>query len=398
LPSYIHVKLKPKEEDRLLAGHPWVFSNEIDKFPKSLSPGALVEVVTSKGQPVGRGVASPASKILIRLLTRGFDRDVDESLIAGRVREALKIREGLREKYQTDGLRLLFGEGDGLPGIIADGFGEGNAVVSCFSAGLKPFMPTIVKALQEGGYKSIYEKSVGEICQKEGMAEFQGWLTEPGTLPMAFTEGKAKFRSRPDQGQKTGFYLDFRSARRRVQELSQGKVVLDAFCYTGAASIQAVLGGAVDVLAMDSSQSALDEALENARMNGVEGKIHFEKGDSFHALKGFKKGGKMFDGILLDPPPMAKSVHDLPAARTALKSLLGHSLDMLNPGGFLVVATCSHHFPWPILEGVTREAVEESGRSFRLTERLTQPQDHPINLSIPETEYLRVLVLEEIRG
>jgi 23S rRNA (cytosine1962-C5)-methyltransferase len=392
------VKLKLKEEDRLLAGHPWVYSNEIDKFPKSLSPGALVEVVTAKGQPLGRGVASPASKILVRLLTRGFDRDVDEALIAGRVREALKIREGFGEKYQTNGLRLLFGEGDGLPGIIADAFGEGNAVLSCFSAGLKPFVPVIVKALQGGGYLHIYEKSVGEICKKEGMAEFQGWLTEPGTLPMIFTERKAKFRSVPDQGQKTGFYLDFREARRRIGELSRGKVILDAFCYTGAASIQAVLEGAVDVLAMDSSQGALDEALENAQLNGVEGKIHFEKGDSFHALKGFKKGGRMFDGIILDPPPMAKSVHDLPTARTALKSLLGHSLDMLNPGGFLVVATCSHHFPWTILEGVTREAVEESGRSFRLTDGLTQPPDHPINIAIPETEYLRVLVLREING
>jgi len=398
LPSYIRVKLKPKEEDRLLAGHPWVYSNEIDKFPKSLSPGTLVEVVSSKGQPVGRGVASPSSKILVRLLTRGFERDVDEALIFSRVQEALKLRGGMKDKYQTDGLRLLFGEGDGLPGIIADAFGEGQVVLSCFSAGLKPFLSVIVKALQEGGWRYIYEKSVGEVCQKEGMAEYQGWLTEPGTLPMVFGEGKAKFRSAPDQGQKTGFYLDFREGRRRVSELGRGKTLLDAFCYTGAASIQAVLGGATDVLAMDSSQGALDEALENARLNGVEGKIHFEKGDSFHAFKQLKKGGRMFDGILLDPPPLAKSVHDLPAGRTALKRMLGQSFDMLNPGGFLVVATCSHHFPWGVLEGVTREAVEESGRSFRLAERLTQPQDHPINISIPETEYLRVLVLTEING
>ncbi len=392
------MKLKPKEEDRLLAGHPWVYANEVDKFPKSLSPGALVEVVTAKGSPVGRGVASPFSKILVRLLTRGFDRDLDESLVAGRVAGALRLRGGLTEKYQTNGLRLLFGEGDGLPGVIADAFGGENAVVSCFSAGLKPFLPVIVRALQEGGYRHIYEKSVGETCQKEGLAEFQGWLTEPGTLPMVFTEGKAKFRATPEQGQKTGFYLDFREARRRVAELSRGKALLDAFCYTGAASIRAVLGGAADVLAMDSSQGALDEALENARLNGVEGKIHFEKGDSFHAFKELKKGGRMFDGILLDPPPLAKSAHDLPAGRTAFKRLLGQSLDMLNPGGFLVAASCSHHFPWTVLEGATREAVEESGRSFRLMERLTQPQDHPIHLSIPETEYLRVLVLMEING
>lgn len=394
--SYIRVRLKPKEEDRLLAGHPWVYSNEIDKFPKSLSPGALVEVVTAKGQPVGRGVASPSSKILVRLLTRGFDRELDDTLIGARVAEALKIREGLRAKYQTDGLRLLFGEADGLPGIIADAFGESQVVLSCFSAGLKPFLPVIVKALQAGGYKHIYEKSVGEVCQKEGMAEFQGWMTEPGTLPMVFTEGKAKFRSLPDQGQKTGFYLDFREARQRVAEFSRGKKLLDAFCYTGAAAIQAALGGATDVLAMDSSQAALDEAAQNAKLNGVEGKVRFEKADSFHAFKQLKKDNRMFDGILLDPPPLAKSVHDLPAGRTAFKRLLGNALDMLNPNGFLVVATCSHHFPWTILEGVTREAVEESGRSFRLVERLAQPQDHPIHLSIPETEYLRILVLKEI--
>jgi 23S rRNA (cytosine1962-C5)-methyltransferase len=149
---------------------------------------------------------------------------------------------------------------------------------------------------------------------------------------------------------------------------------------------------------MDSSQHALKEASENARRNGVEGKVRFEKGDSFHTLKELKKDGCSFDGILLDPPPLAKSVHDLPAGRTALKRLLGQALDILNPGGFLVAATCSHHFSWTLLEGVAREAVEESGRSFRLTERLTQPQDHPIVLSIPETEYLRILVLTEING
>lgn len=394
MPSYIRVKLKPKEEDRLLAGHPWVFANEVDGAPKTLSPGTLVEVVTAKGRPVGRGVANPTSKILIRLLIRGFERELDEAFIAEKVRAALGLRREYAARYGTDGLRLLFGEADGLPGIIADAYGR-TVVLSCFSAGLKPFIPTIAKTLQENGYSHVYEKSVGEVCQKEGMAEFQGWLTPPGSFPLEFTEGKARFRFTPGEGQKTGFYLDFREARRRVRELSGGKSLLDAFCYTGAASIQAGLGGAREILALDSSQSALDEAQANARLNGVDEKIRFEREDSFKAFKALKKDGRMFDGILLDPPPLAKSVHDLPAARTALKSLMGRALDMLNPRGFLVVATCSHHFSWTLLEGLTREAVEESGRSFRLVERLTQPPDHPIVLSIPETEYLRALVLEE---
>lgn len=395
MPSYIKVKLKPKEEDRLLAGHPWVFANEVDSAPKTLAPGTLVEVITSKGQPVGRGVANPTSKILIRLLTRDFETEIDEAFIASRVESALWVRKDFREKNATDGMRLLFGEGDGLPGMIADGFGE-TAVLSCFSAGLKPFIPAIQKTLQENGFKYVFEKSVGEVCLKEGMAEVQDWLTKPGPMPIPFFEGKAKFQANPIQGHKTGFYLDFRDVRRRVQSLSQGKVLLDAFAYTGAASIQAALGGAKDVLALESSQTALDEAAQNAKLNGVENLIRFEKGDSFKVFKDFKKGGRMFDGILLDPPPLAKSAHDLPAARTALKRLLGQALDLLNEGGFLVVGTCSHHFSWTLLDGVVREAVEESGRSFRLLERFTQPQDHPMVLSIPETEYLRVLLLSEV--
>ncbi|HVM31929.1 MAG TPA: class I SAM-dependent rRNA methyltransferase [bacterium] len=394
MPSYVRVELKRKEEGRLLAGHPWVFANEVDGIPKVLAQGSLVEVITSEGKPVGRGVANPTSKILIRLLTHGFDRELDAALIEARVDRALHLREGLKAKAGTDGLRILFGEADGLPGVIADAFGD-NLVLSCFSAGMKHFIPDLVAAFQKRGFKSVYEKSAGETVQKEGMAEFQGWRTAPGSLPFHFTEGKARFRVNPEAGQKTGFYLDFREARRRVFEMSAGRSILDAFAYTGASSIQAALGGAREVLALESSQTALDEGLENAKLNGVEGKIAFERQDSFKVFRELKKTGRTFDGILLDPPPLAKSVHELPAGRSALKRMMGNALDLLNPGGFLIVASCSHHFSWTVLEGTVREAVEESGRSFHLAERLTQPPDHPMVVAIPETEYLRALVLTE---
>ena len=391
---YTRVKLKPKEEDRLFAGHPWVFANEVETGHKPLTPGSLVEIITSKGIPVGRGVASPSSKILVRLLTRGFEQHIDEAFIAGRVQKAIDNRKGYKKLFSSDGIRMLFGEGDGLPGIIADTFGT-IAVLSCFSAGLKPFMPTISQTFQENGFKFVYEKSVGEICQKEGMPEFQGWLTKEGDMPMTFTEGKAKFYANPMTGQKTGFYLDFRYARERFKELSKGKNVLDLFAYTGGASIQAALGGAASILAMDSSQVALDEALANAKLNEVESNIQFEKKDSFKAVRDLKKENKSFDVILLDPPPLAKSVHELQAGRIAMKRLMGNALDMLNSGGSMLVASCSHHFSWNLLEGLCREATEESGRKFKLVERLTQPVDHPMVLSIPETEYLRAVILTE---
>jgi 23S rRNA (cytosine1962-C5)-methyltransferase len=395
--SYIRIKLKPKEEDRILAGHPWVYANEVEKVPAHLAQGSLVEVITSKAHFVGRGVANPSSKILARLLTHSVEEEVGEQLIVGRARRALGIRAGMREKYSTDSLRLFFGEADGLPGVIADSFGEG-AVLSCFSAGMKPFLPVLVKTLLESGIRFVYEKSVGETCVKEGMSPFEGWLTEAGSFPLEIKEGPARFRVWPDKGHKTGFYLDFREARARLRELSRGKKVLDAFCYTGASAIQAALGGATQVTAVESSQEALEEAAENARLNGVEKAVQFEKNDTFKALREFKKEGRSYDGIVLDPPPLAKSVHDLPNARNALQRLVSQALDLLTPGGFLVTATCSHHFPWTVLEGVVREAAEDSGRSFRLVERLTQPPDHPVVLSIPETEYLRALVLQEISG
>jgi 23S rRNA (cytosine1962-C5)-methyltransferase len=361
----------------------------------NLTQGSLVEVITSKALFVGRGVANPSSKILVRLLTHSRDQEVDEALVAERTRQALRLRRDLKEKYSTDSLRLLFGEGDGLPGVIADSFGEG-AVLSCFSAAMRPFVPVLVKVIQENGFKFVYEKTVGETCVKEGMPEAQGWLTEPGEFPFEMREGQARFKVWPQKGQKTGFYLDFREARRRLSGLSRGKKILDAFCYSGSAAIQAALNGATEVVAVDSSQEALDEAAENARFNGVEKIIQFEKNDSFKAFREWKKAGRVFDGIVLDPPPMAKSVHDLPNAREAFKRLVSQAVELLNPGGFIIVATCSHHFSWTVLEGVVREAVEQSGRRFRLVERLTQPQDHPIILSVPETEYLRVLVLAEI--
>ena len=391
---YIRVKLKPKEEDRLLAGHPWVFANEVEKSPPSLSPGNLVEVISSKGIPLGRGVANPSSKILIRLLTRDFKTEVDEALIRSRVEEAIALRRPLLASGETNGARLIFGEGDGLPGLIVDGFGK-TAVLSCFSLGLKPFLPTVRDTLVQQGFPFVYEKSVGETCQKEGMPEVQEWLTEPGTFPVSFKEGKATFRVRPDQGQKSGFYLDFREGRKRFADLSKSKRVLDAFCYTGAASILAALGGAREVLGLESSQQAVEEARENARANGVEGKTRFEKGDSFKDLRELRKTGERFDGILLDPPPLAKSVHEIPEGRLALIRLVSLSMEILNPAGFLIVATCSHHFPWNVLEGVLRESIEKSGRSFRLVERVSQPQDHPILLGVPETEYLRMVVLSE---
>jgi len=391
---YVRVELKRHEEQRILSGHPWVYANEVAKTHSKLSPGSRVEVVSAKGRVIGRGLASPASKILVRLLAWDAVTEIDEAFIASRVRKAVQARQPMRELYATTGLRLIFGEADGLPGLIVDAFEE-KAVLSCFSAGMNPFLPVIVETLVDLGFPVIYERSAGDSRQKEGLAERQGFLRGEATFPWKFKEGKASFHSHPSMGQKTGFYLDFRIAREKLSRLSAGKKILDAFCYQGSASIQAALGGAGSVLGLDSSDSALEAARENARLNGVSDRLTFRKADCFHGMKALKEEGASFDGMVLDPPPLVKSVHDLEAGKEAFRRLTEQALGLLNPGGFMVVSSCSHHFNWNALEEALTAACREAGRRFILSERLSQPQDHPVLLGVPETEYLRALVLRE---
>lgn len=391
---YVRVELKPREEDRLLAGHPWVFANEVAKAHDKLSPGSLVEVVTSKGRFVGRGVASPASKILVRLLSRDASVDVDPGLVSNRVRRAVESRAAIADRHDTDGRRLVFGEADGLPGLVVDGFGD-RAVLSCHSAGMAPFVPAVAEALVAAGFPTVYERSAGETRQKEGLPDTQGFLAGEAAFPWTFREGKARFEVDPSQGHKTGFYLDFRIAREAIERLSPGRSVLDAFCYQGAAAIRAALGGAGKVLGLDSSEAVLETARGNARLNGVEGKCEFRRADSFKAFRALREEGARFGGIVLDPPPLAKSVHDLSAGVAALRRLVSQAIEILEPGGFLMVASCSHHFGWKSLEEAVGEACLGSGRRFLLAERLGQPQDHPVLLGVPETEYLRAVILTE---
>ena len=290
---------------------------------------------------------------------------------------------------------MIFGEADRLPGVLCDAFGR-TAVLSCFSAGLQPFLTVVIDALAACGYNAVYERSAGESRQKEGLGDAQGWRRGEADFPLSFHEGKATFSVHPDRGQKTGFYLDFRLGRARFAEMAVGRRVLDVFCYAGAASVQAALAGAASVTAVDSSSEALSEAEQNAKQNGLEGKISFEKQDAFKVWGPWRKENRTFEGILLDPPPLARSVHDLGPGRVALKRLVSGALTVLEPGGFLIISSCSHHMGWATLEETVREGVEESGRSFRLLERLPQPLDHPVLLSVPETEYLRGLVLQEV--
>jgi 23S rRNA (cytosine1962-C5)-methyltransferase len=393
MPNAVQVYLKKGEEQRIVQGHPWVYSNEILTTNGSVKTGMLVHVFDFKHQFIGQGVINPQSKIRVRLLTWKMEEVIDASLIRKKVFQAIERRKKIVPDIFKGGLRLIFSESDGLPGITADAY-EGHVVIACMSAGMRVFLDEIVQALKECHFKSIFEKSVGDICRKEGMPEIQRWWTHEQSFPYRFLEGQAMLDIFPDQGHKTGFYLDYRSARQRILPFCKNKKVFEGFCYEGALAIQAALEGA-QVIGWDTSDRALNQARANAQLNGVESQIQFERRDSFKEIKK-DVFSEHFGIVILDPPPLAKSVHDLPQASLALQQLIEASLTFLEPGGILMISTCSFHFSWLILETTIQQALSHMQRRFQLLDRIMQPLDHPSLISIPETEYLRTLLLKEV--
>lgn len=389
--------LKPGEEKRLLEGHPWVFANEVSRVEGKVSLGAVGEVRAFRGAFVGRGVVNPASKILVRLLARDPAEAVDARLVARRVREAVERRRGFGEAHRTNAVRLVYAESDGLPGITADRYG-GVAVVACTSAGMRPLLPAVAEVLREAGCRGVYERSTGEVLRREGIPDTEGWLTDPVPPPWPFEEDDCTFLLDPSLGgHKSGFYLDVRRVRGAFARRASGGRLLDAFSYTGAAAVRAARAGAAEVLAWDTSRRLIEEGVRNAQANGVSERIRFEVRDTFRDLsKLAAEEPASFDGVLLDPPPLARTVHEMGPGKGALVRLAEEGFRLVKRGGFLILTTCSHALGWNALEDAARRAAAKVRVSAHLEERITQPEDHPVHLSVPETEYLHALVLRKL--
>ncbi len=380
------VILKKGKEKPILRGHPWVFSGAVEKLEGEASPGDVGEAYSIKGQFLGLGHLNPHSQIILRLLTQKKE-EVTVDLFKKRIVEAMTIRE----KWlggTTNAYRIINGEGDFLPGLIVDRYGE-VFVLQCLTAGMERWKRFLTDVLAQCFLpQSIYERSDAATRREEGLSETSGLLYGKD-VPDAvrIEEYGCHFRVNVRKGQKTGFYLDQRENRFILGRMAHGKKVLDCFCYTGAFSIQAGLGGAQEITLIDSSEEVLTLAEEHFNLNHLN-KIprQFIRGDAFDVLRGLKDG---YDMIILDPPPFARKKGHLPRASRGYKDLNLQAFRLLKEGGLLYTFCCSHHVDWDLFQKIVFSAAVDAGKRVQLVGRMGHPVDHPINLCHPEGEYLK---------
>lgn len=379
--------LKKNEDRRLRAGHLWVFSNEVDTQRTPLTEfaaGDVAEIHTHDGRFIGSGYVNPNSLICARLLSHDEDRVPDGLLIADRLKVALALRERL---YAKPFYRLVYGESDGLPGLVVDRYGD-LLVAQITTAGMERMKAEIAGALVE------VLKPAGILWRNDvGIRELEGLplYTEIayGTVPETTTieEYGQKFEVPLLGGQKTGWFFDQRDNRARLLRYVPGKRVLDVFSYLGAWGIQAVTHGAHAALCVDSSAVALTLARGNAALNNVE--IATREADAFDVLRELHATGEKFDVVILDPPAFVKRKKDLPKGREAYRRLNQLGMQLLVPDGLLVSCSCSYHMLETELLAAIQSAARRLGREAQVLERGGQASDHPIHPAIPETAYLK---------
>lgn len=393
--NVVTVRLKPGQERRLLAGHAWVFSNEIAQIEGEAAAGDLARVFTASGRDLGAAFYNPQSLIACRMLgEEGAPVDVD--FFRKRLGSALAYRE--RVCPGESAYRLCFGESDGMPGLVVDRYGS-VLVLQVLSAGIERRLPLIQAALQELlDPKGILLKNDHRARALEGLPGEVKTLSGAVPEKVQISEGGLRFWAPLGEGQKTGFYFDQRENRQFLRPYFKDRVVLDLYCYTGAFAVNAAKFGAKAVLGIDSSGPALALARENAALNGVEGGASFEEGDAEEALQSFASRGQPLvpDMILLDPPSLVPSKKHLPKALRAYAKLNTLALKALPRGGLLATSTCSHHVSREIFVEMLRISQAKAQRPARLLALRGQGADHPVLLAMPETEYLHLALLEAL--
>lgn len=383
------VILQSGKEKPVLRGHPWVFSGAVAKIEGEISPGETVEVYSNVGHFLGRGYFNPHSQIIVRLLTQKKE-ELGERFFRERISRAAILREAWLTG-KTNAYRAINGEGDYLPGMIADRYGE-VLVLQFLTAGterLKGFFIDLV--VDHFRPESVYERSDAGTRREEGLSESQGLLFGKEVPDRIETEEYGcRFRVNVKRGQKTGFYLDQRENRFSLQALSRGKKLLDCFCYTGAYAMHGGLGGAKELVLIDSSEEALSMAEEHFELNHLEKTPHrLIRGDAFEVMRGLDPE---YDIILLDPPPFAKKKGHLAKASRGYKDLNLWALRLLKTEGLLFTFSCSQHISWSLFQQILFSAALDAGRKVQVLSRRGHPIDHPFHLFHPEGEYLKGMV------
>lgn len=387
------VTLKGGRERSVLNRHPWLFGGAIARVSGEPQDGAVVEVHSARGEWLARGTWSSASQINVRLWTWHVDQAIDSALIRSRIARAVHGRAALAADPQTNAYRLVFSEADGVPGLIADRYGD-YVVVQLLTIGAAVRAQTIVEALAETVQPvGIYERSDADVRAKEGLepAARLLWGDAPNG-PIEIVEHGQRYLVDITSGQKTGAYLDQRENRRRVAAYCTEREVLSCFSYTGGFELHAAAAGAARITAIDSSADALQAAAHNYRSNGINTPVEQIEGNVFSELRRFRAEGRSFDVIILDPPKFVQQRSQLERATRGYKDINLLAMQLLRPGGILATFSCSGLVSSDLFQKIVFGAAVDARRDVQMLERLTQAPDHPVLLTFPEAEYLKGLI------
>jgi 23S rRNA (cytosine1962-C5)-methyltransferase len=389
--------LHPGKEKSVLRRHPWLFSGAIARLEGRARPGDTVDVVSHEGRPLARAAWSPASQIRARVWSFDAEEAIDHAFFKRRVAAAVARRGALPDLAGQQGQRLIHAESDGLPGVIADRYGD-TVVVQLTTAGADKWRAAIADSLHKAtGCARIYERSDVEVRNLEGLEPVTGWLLgEASGEEQVIVENEVRMAVDFVAGHKTGFYLDQRDNRRRLAELARGRRVLNCFCYTAGFSLQALAGGAREVVSMDSSGPALATARRNLALNPQldASRAIWLEADVFAELRSMRAAGERYDLVVLDPPKFAHTAAHAERAGRAYKDINLHALQLLAPGGLLMTYSCSGGVSAELFQKIVAGAALDAGRTARIVQRLQGAADHPVDLAFPEGDYLKGLLLQ----
>ncbi len=410
------VFLKPKEEQEIQQGFPWVFDNEIStvKFEEKsgvkqtsleeckVEDGSVVEVFAHAGGFLGTGIINRKSKITVRLI--GYEHadrvtEDTEAYYEKKVSDAYDLRKLYYD--MKDSYRLIYGEADLIPGLIVERYFDVTKkiylVVQFLSLSCEVYRHEILKALKKiirADY--IYERSDAGVREKEGLEEKSGWIGEAGQSVITIRENDVLLQVDIAKGQKTGYFLDQKFNRKKVAELSQGKTVLDTFSHTGAFGLNAFKGGAKQVVSVDLSQEAVDMINKNIELKHAGSKMSSVCGDVFDILKQYEAEGRKFDLIVLDPPAFTKNAKNIQKAYGGYKEINLRAMRLLNPNGILVTCSCSYFFDSEHFYGMIMKAAEDSKKKVQILAKYGAGPDHPVLAGYPKSEYLKCAVCRVI--
>ncbi len=385
--------LKKKISRRIENGHPWIFSNETALIDGPVNGGDIVDVFTHDKKFVGRGYINPKSQIIIRILTRDRNEQIDERFFFNRIKKAWEYK---RQLGYAENCRLIFGEADFLPALIIDKFND-YFVLQTLALGIDNWKPAIVRALEQlFSPKGIYERNDVPVRELEGLPQQKGFLSAPFNTNIIIRENGLQFHVDIENGQKTGYFLDQQDNRRAIQHIVKGADVLGAFTYTGTFEIHAAHYGAKSVFGIDISDNAVAQANKNAALNQLDAICRFEAMNAFDVLKQWVKDGRQWDVVMLDPPAFTKSRENIQKAITGYKEINLRGMKLVKPGGFLVTSSCTNLVQPELFLEIIEMAAKDAKRKLRQVTYQTQSSDHPIIWGMENTHYLKFLIVQVI--